>query len=509
MKSLVRVLVMCFFMLIAGTAAAGTTVGSDWSEFKGAMEKAASVAKTDPAGARAEIEKARSIFIGDLRPALKAAESDIQRFVRELDAAHAAAGAGDGLALQLQEEILVKSGLGLFSSSLEAELAAGRLDKSEAWFNIIAAQLKLPETHELNLLMKSILKENKLAKHQGAEIMNGITARLAAKVAEEIDEALVAADPKNPDRDIIEAKVKMAEGIGYFRAAHRQVAAKLGFEDSARIAGLMDQANDALGDGDLKSAARAGEVVEHELAELETAEKLSGSALIQEIKSIEALLAATGKEANAGKAAAAQELADDAWTAFTRVESQIRALDTAAYVKIEKIFGEIKEHPSASRTEELGRLFQHVSEVSSGEKSATRATLDDQVFTGFERLQPIIFAILALLGIYPVYLISRAFGWSHRAWRNIGIFIMLLIVPVFMEAIGRFGVEMKIPALQAFSFMVNEWAKLAWTTLVFAAFLFAISGLRQFCAQFGIKAIGVRLEEDEDPGLVRGGAEVV
>jgi len=494
--ALIIALIAAFIFILPGAVGAADTATS-WGNFKEALEKASSLIKTNPEGAATEGAKARAIYDDQIAPAVTAAESAKARVLTGIVAAQEAAKQGDAVGLTVASELVEKSMLGLFLSSYESALKNDRVDDAKGWFDLLAAGLKFPESSDIYKEMKAVEADPKLAKTEGVEIGNDFVGKIIDKIGEELDEAIVLGNPKNKDRDPAEAQVKAAEGLGFFRAGEANISKKLGLEDTARLAGLIERVGTALGDGDWETAEEAADVAKDELAELETTKKLSGSAFIQQVSQVKVNLAAAARESGAGQADKAKKLTEEAWTDFTRVESQVRAVDAGTYVKIEKLFGQVKDSPNAGDINQLSALFGDIAAIKSGDKKATGASSTAVIFTTFERVQPILFALLALLGIYPIYLITRAFGWRNKAWRNIGIFIILLIVPVFMEALGRLGVEMKIEALQALSFTVSEWAKMAWALIVLAAFLFAISGLRAFCTQFGIKAFGVRAEEDE------------
>ena len=489
--------VMTALVLILPTTALAADPAAPWGEFKAALSKASTLVKTDTGAAGIEAAKAHDIYDGKILPGLIAEKSAKAVVLAAIVDAHEAARHGDALGLEVASERAEKTMLGLFLSTFENKLDNQETESAKQWFDIIAAQLKFPAAADMFGEMKAIEADPKLAKTEGKDIVNDFVAKIVDKIGEELDEAIVAADPKSKDKDMGVAQVKAAEGLGYFKAGEGKIAKKLGYEDTARIAGLLDKVYSALVDGDWETAEEAADVAKRELAEIETTKKISGSAFVQQVTQVKASLSAAAKEAGDGKADDAKKLADDAWTGFTRVESQVREVDPANYVKIEKLFGQVKESPKAGDLNQLSELFSGIAAIESGQQKAARVSTTEAIFTTFERVQPVLFLLLALIGIYPIYLITRAFGWRHKAWRNIGIFIILLIVPVFMEALGRLGVEMKIETLQALSFTVSEWAKMAWALIVLAAFLFAISGLRAFCTQFGIKAIGVRIEEEE------------
>ncbi len=468
----------------------------DWADFKAAFDQAIDGLEADPDTAQGELANAQTIF--DERFDLSDVHSSAKDRVRvAFGAAQSALSAGDRMGLAEQSEIAEKSALALIFTELEAALDAGRIEDANGWFAVMAAQLKLGQDHELTEQMNSL--KSGTAAEGGATVIDGLALKLADKVAEELDEAVALADPDSPERDVAEARIKAAEGIGYFQAIAARVHNKIGLKDGSVVSGAVGSVYASLLDGDWELAAEHADIAKNELEEFAPHEEMSASAFDKGIADIQGILAAVRTETAAGNTEAAKHQAQDAWGAFVVVEPEIRRLDVNRYVAIEKIFPIIQEHPEVADVDELSNLFTEVAAVNSGEQDASQASISDTAITFFETWRHILFGLLALLGIYPIYLITKAFGWRHRAWRNIGIFMILLIIPVFMEALGRLGVEAKIETLQAFSFAVNEYAMLVWGLIMFTAFLFAINGLRAFCAQFGIEAIGVRQPEIDVP----------
>jgi len=467
-----------------------------WLNFKEQLGKTTELMGNSGAAAL-QLQKAKQIYEQMFAPISKSEPALNLELNTAWAAAKEAVQNGDKLELMLATETIEKTTLALVFHKFKALMQAGKVTDAWSWFTVIAAQLRLESNHSLVKKMQAAKARGKVSARQAASIVTGLNGALAAKVTEEIDEALEAAKPESGQADLAEAQVKAAEGLGYYYSIRSFISQKLGYKEAALLQGLLSQIRSSLAAAQVETASQAAETLKEELEEVEAAKKVSRSEFSQTLNKLQVILAHAAAETKKGEVEQAKILAKEAWSSFTKVEAEIRRLDVARYVKIEKLFPKVQEQSTVADIQELNNLFKAVLAVKSGQGAAGQASLDQTVVSSFENIQPFFFLLLALLGIYPVYLIIKAFGWGHRAWRNIGIFIILLIVPVFMEALGRLGVEFKITSLQALSFTVNEYAKMAWGLIVLAAFLFAISGLRQFCAQFGVKAIGVRQHPEE------------
>lgn len=470
---------------------------SDWAIFKEEMSKVNQLLKKSKNDAYQQLIKTKQNYEHKFTEQAVASNSVKLQIDSAWTAAANAVQNGEKLRLAIETEIIEKTTLALVYTTFKTKLTENKINQAWDWFSIMASQFKLNSKQELVKQMQQIRTKTTVSEKAINKLVNGLAVFFTNKVAEEIDEALEAASAANGRPDLAEAQIKAAEGVGYYQSIKSFSEQKLGYKDAALLEGLLNQIKNQIADNDITKARQAAEVLKEELAELTSTKQLSDTDLTQSINKIKKILTHVGQEIKKGELNQAKNLANDAWNSFTKIEGEIRRLDVTRYVKIEKIFPKIQEHPSEEDVQELKDIFSQVLAVKSGQETVARAPLDEIVVTGFENIQPFFFALLALLGIYPLYLIIKAFGWGHRAWRNIGIFIILLIVPVFMEAFGRLGVEFKITSLQALSFTVNEYAKMVWALMVLAAFLFAINGLRQFCSQFGVKAIGVRQQIEQ------------
>lgn len=492
------ILISLFSLSSAGLAGSSPPSAEDWKAFKEEIGQANELVKNNQNAAFKRLNKAKELYENKfLSGAIDNTDLKLQIDSAWAGAKEAALNGGE-LKLAIETEMLEKTTLALISATFTNLMQKKQVAQAYDWFTVIATQLKLTEDNELVKQMQQLKDKGSVSPRDGQKVSSKLAGVLADKVAEEIDEALEAANPESGQADLAEAQIKAAEGLGYWQSLKPFSLKKLGYKDTALIEGLLHQIRSALADKDVNQAEQAAETLKGELEELASAKKVAVTEFATVVNEIQSILTHASKEVNEGQTEQAKTLAADAWSAFTKIEAEIRRLDVSRYVLIEKLFPKVQERPAAEDIEKLKDLFNQVLAVKSGKTAASEASLDQVIVTGFENIQPFFFAFLALLGIYPVYLILKAFGWGHRAWRNIGIFIILLIVPVFMEALGRLGVEFKIVSLQALSFTVNEYAKMAWGLIILIAFLFAISGLRQFCAQFGVKAFGVK-SADEEP----------
>jgi len=105
----------------------------------------------------------------------------------------------------------------------------------------------------------------------------------------------------------------------------------------------------------------------------------------------------------------------------------------------------------------------------------------------------IFFMVLAVLALFPLYLLYLAFGGRNIYWRLLGLAFFFLLLPAIIEGIayfgdimGRYGGVHALHRLSAASIMQNILAQIAWGILVFLVVVFAGWGLRGIAIQFGL-----------------------
>ncbi len=113
-------------------------------------------------------------------------------------------------------------------------------------------------------------------------------------------------------------------------------------------------------------------------------------------------------------------------------------------------------------------------------------------------LRGIIFFLVALTFIYPIYLLRLAFGGRNPYWNYIGIAMVLLFIPPLIEGLAWLGsliaqgTELPAPlenffnGLTSFSVLQNPLAQIAWAVTLLFTVGFATAGFRGIAAQFGL-----------------------
>jgi len=129
-------------------------------------------------------------------------------------------------------------------------------------------------------------------------------------------------------------------------------------------------------------------------------------------------------------------------------------------------------------------------------------------------LWPLLFLIVGLLALYPLYLLNLAFGGRNNSWKAIAASLLLLFVPVLLEGLGGtfayLGDLLGVPFLRSLgnlSLHQGAWGQPIWLLLAAGAVGLASYGFRGLCRQFGLlsssrsSAVPARVAEPSQPAL--------
>ncbi len=127
---------------------------------------------------------------------------------------------------------------------------------------------------------------------------------------------------------------------------------------------------------------------------------------------------------------------------------------------------------------------------------------------------PLLFLIVGLLALYPLYLLNLAFGGRNNSWKAIAASLLLLFVPVLLEGLGGtfayLGDLLGVPFLRSLgnlSLHQGAWGLPIWLLLAAGAVGLASYGFRGLCRQFGLlsssrsSAVPARVAEPSQPAL--------
>ncbi len=214
--------------------------------------------------------------------------------------------------------------------------------------------------------------------------------------------------------------------------------------------------------------------------------------------------------ADAGRAVAALRVGDDAGArayvsdvaAVYRgsVAGLLQARDASVASDTEEILASLAERPSL-REHDLTLLAAQVDAVEralSGSSQAAGLAFErtvDGLWSTWTRLGVLL--VLGVLAVVQLVLLNMAFGGGNRNWRLVGWALLLLVVPIFYEALVALGSILadvlampELELLGRWSMFRSTTGQVVWAVLGFVGLLLATIGLRGICVQFGLLGRG-------------------
>jgi hypothetical protein len=153
---------------------------------------------------------------------------------------------------------------------------------------------------------------------------------------------------------------------------------------------------------------------------------------------------------------------------------------------------------SGTRALDVQALIAELSNVESRANAQPTSVLDT-TSVSVSRLSAalpiwsLLFLIVGVLSLYPLYLLNLAFGGRNTYWRAIAASLLLLSVPVLLEGLGGLlaylGDLSNVGALRTLgnlSLHQGAWGLPLWLLLAAAAVGLASYGFRGLCRQFGL-----------------------
>ncbi|MFQ5900556.1 MAG: HD domain-containing phosphohydrolase [Thermodesulfobacteriota bacterium] len=158
---------------------------------------------------------------------------------------------------------------------------------------------------------------------------------------------------------------------------------------------------------------------------------------------------------------------NNALALYNSLRYEVAGKDPVLYLEIKNRFIDSKRSLLTTDIESLIRGIEKVILTFQGKRIPASATLGQQLIIIWGEVQVYVFIMIALFAIYPIYKTVKA---SMRpSFRRLSIFLFIIVVPLLLEGLGRFGGIIKNTPLQNLSFMTSESATFLWALLMLSA----------------------------------------
>ncbi|MFQ5800759.1 MAG: ATP-binding protein [Candidatus Hydrothermarchaeales archaeon] len=193
----------------------------------------------------------------------------------------------------------------------------------------------------------------------------------------------------------------------------------------------------------------------------------TGSKEVVELALIRDYLVSGTAYVNRGESGLALSTISDALVVFNRIRGPVADIDPDLFIRIRNGFVDSRRDPSLENINQLIENLDLAILTFQGKRSPPEATLGLKILVLWGKFGVFAFIALAVIAIYPIYRMLKII--KRPQLRNLGIFMLIVVVPIFLEGSGRLGVLLKVPLLQNFSFTTSEYVTLLWALGMFIA----------------------------------------
>gem|GEM_PF-1909241 len=187
----------------------------------------------------------------------------------------------------------------------------------------------------------------------------------------------------------------------------------------------------------------------------------------------------------------------DALIIYNEISVEVADADPELYLTSKKQFMEVNRIPALAGITALKKNIVDTKLTFQGKRSPLEPSLKLRLLVLWGRLQLYALILLAIASLAPIYRAARV--GRKPQFRRLSVFIMVIVIPLLFEGVGRIGILLKISFLQNFSFLTNELATLQWAILMFFGLFIAKSGFEEVERSIeSLEFYSSKLEDDID-----------
>lgn len=202
-------------------------------------------------------------------------------------------------------------------------------------------------------------------------------------------------------------------------------------------------------------------------------------------------------EAKNGQAELAVSNVGDAHILYNELSDEVAGKDAGLFLQTKAQFANVQRNPSIEEIQTLNAYIDDTIFTFQGKRTPPEPSLKVRVLVLWGKVQLFALILLAVLAIAPII---KALKLGRKpTFRRLSIFILVIVIPLLFEGLGRVGILFKIMPLQSFSFLTNELATLQWAILMFFGLFLAKSGFEEVeNSMKSLEFYSTKLEEDLD-----------
>jgi PAS domain S-box-containing protein len=167
----------------------------------------------------------------------------------------------------------------------------------------------------------------------------------------------------------------------------------------------------------------------------------------------------------------------DAIIIYNEIGGEIASIDPELYLSTKKQFTQARRIPTLMGIASLKEAIDQTMLTFQGKRQPPEASLRLRFLVMWGKIQIYVLILLAFISLVPI---AKAIKIGRKpTFRRLSIFILVIVIPLLFEGIGRIGILLKISPLQNLSFLTNEYATFQWALLMFFGLFIAKSGFEE------------------------------
>ncbi len=199
-----------------------------------------------------------------------------------------------------------------------------------------------------------------------------------------------------------------------------------------------------------------------------------GSEEVTQLALIRDYLITAKAHVRSGKPGLAITTINDALMVYNDIRDAVAGKDPELYMAMKNGFVSSKRNPTLENIAALTQIVDDTVLTFQGKRQPKEPTWNLKLLVAWGRIQLYAFVLLALIALYPLYKMIQM--GRKPELRYLSIFLLIVMSPIFLEGVGRFGILSGIQVLQNFSFTTNEYITLLWALWMFIGMYVARRG---------------------------------
>jgi hypothetical protein len=193
----------------------------------------------------------------------------------------------------------------------------------------------------------------------------------------------------------------------------------------------------------------------------------TGSEEVAQLALVRDYLITAKAHVNRDESGLALSSVSEALVVFNRIREAVADVDPELFIHIRNSFVDARRNPSLENVDILIESIDLAVLTLQGKREAPDATLWLKILILWGKYGIYGFVALSIIVIYPIYRMLKII--KKPQFRNLGLFMLIIISPLLLEGVGRLSALLRIPFLQNFSFTTSESVTIFWVAAMYLA----------------------------------------